>query len=171
MKSPLNYLGGKSRLAARIVDLIPKHTCYCEPFCGAAWVLFAKDPAMSKVEVINDADGELVNFWRIIQHHLEEFLRYYKYAVVSRKVFELENRKDPTTLTDIQRAVRYHYLQKLGFGGKTHGRTFGVSASSGPRLNLATIEDTLLEVHWRLERVIVENLDAVAFIARYDRPA
>ena len=83
LRSPLNYLGGKSRLAERIVKLIPEdHTCYCEPFCGAAWVLFAKEP--SRVEVINDADGELVTFWRVVQNHLEEFLRYYKWALISR---------------------------------------------------------------------------------------
>ena len=133
MNSPLNYLGGKSRLAEKIVKLFPKdHVCYCEPFCGAAWVLFRKEP--SKTEVINDADGELVTFWRVIQNHLEEFLRYYRFAVIARKIWDIENKKDPGLLTDIQRAVRYYYLQRLGFGGKTSGRTFGTSTTGGPRL-------------------------------------
>jgi DNA adenine methylase len=144
------------------------HTCYCEPFCGAAWVLFAKEP--SKVEVINDLDGELVTFWRVIQNHLEEFLRYFKWAVVSRRLFELEQKKDPVTLTDIQRAVRYFYLQRNAFGGKTYGRTFGTGATSGPRLNLGNMEETLLDIHWRLERVTVEHLDARKCIQVYDRP-
>jgi len=59
MKSPLTYIGGKSRLAktiAPIVDATP-HECYCEPFCGAAWILFAKEKGTSKAEVVNDADG------------------------------------------------------------------------------------------------------------------
>jgi len=168
MHSALNYMGGKSRLADRIVQQIPPHVCYCEPFCGAAWVLFAKEP--SKVEVINDADGELVTFWRVIQNHLEEFLRYYKYAVVSRRIFELEQKKSPDTLTDVQRAVRYYYLQKMAFGGKSTGRTFGTSALGPPRLNFITMEDVLLDVHWRLTRVVVENLDACECIRRYDRP-
>jgi len=168
VQSPLNYLGGKSRLVKTIVPLIPQdHICYCEPFCGAAWVLFGKEP--SKVEIINDMDGELVTFWRVIQNHLEEFLRYCKFAVVSREIFELEKRKDPATLTDIQRAVRYYYLQKNGFGGKTHGRTFGTGATSPPRLNLTNIEERLLEVHWRLSRVFIEHLDACECIRRYDR--
>lgn len=169
MHSPLNYLGGKSRLAERIVKMLPEdHICYCEPFCGAAWVFFAKDP--SKSEVLNDADGELVNFWRVLQNHLEEFLRYYRFAVVSRKIFDWENMKIPETLTDIQRAVRYYYIQKLGFGGKTFDRTFGTSATGPARLNLMTIEDRLLDVHARLARVVIENLDACACIERYDRP-
>lgn len=169
VRSPLNYLGGKSRLAERIVKLIPEdHVCYCEPFCGAAWVLFAKEP--SRVEVINDADGELVTFWRVVQNHLEEFLRYYKWALISRRLFELENMKNPETLTDIQRAVRYFYTQKLGFGGKTYKRTFGYSATEPSHLGVATIQDRLLEVHWRLEKVTIEHLDAIDVIQRYDRP-
>lgn len=61
MKSPLSYLGGKSRLAKRIVSMIPgDHVTYVEPFCGAAWVFFSKE--QSQVEVLNDADGELANF-------------------------------------------------------------------------------------------------------------
>ena len=170
MRSPLNYLGGKSRLADRIVKLIPDdHVCYCEAFCGAAWVLFTK--AESKVEVINDMDRELVTFWRVVQNHLEEFLRFYRHAVISREIFEIEKKKDPTTLTDIQRAARYYYLQRLAFGGKTVDRTFGTSALGTPRLNIANIEETLLEVHWRLKKVTIENLPALECIRRYDRPS
>jgi DNA adenine methylase len=130
-------------------------------------VLFAKEP--SRAEVINDLDSELITFWRVLQNHLEEFLRYYKFAVVSREIFELEKRKDPFTLTDIQRAVRYFYLQKLGFGGKTVGRTFGTSAESPSNLNLLSMEDHLLEIHWRFKRITIEHLPAVECIRRYDR--
>jgi DNA adenine methylase len=172
MKSALPYLGGKSRLASQVIKEIPTdHICYVEPFCGACWVLFAKEP--SKAEIINDADSELTTFWRVIQNHLEEFQRYYKFAVTSREIFELEKRKDPSLLTDIQRAVRYFYLQKLGFGGKTSGRTFGTSATQPGRLNLLNIEEHLLELHWRLSppRVTIEHLDALDCIRRYDRPS
>jgi DNA adenine methylase len=168
MRSPLSYLGGKSRLAAQIIKEIPAdHTCYVEPFCGACWVLFSKEP--SKSEVINDLDLELVTFWRVIQHHLDEFKRFYKYAVTSREIFELNKRTDPENLTDIQRAARYFYLQKLGFGGKTTGRTFGTSATGPARLNLLNLEDHLLEVHWRFQRVVIEHLKALDCIRRYDR--
>lgn len=168
MNSPIIYFGGKSRLSKRIVPMIPKdHVCYCEPFCGAAWILFKKQ--ISQVEVINDVDSELVNFWRIIQRHLQPFLEYFKFAVISREVFNLENRKDPATLTDLERAVRYYYLQRLSFGGKTSGRTFGSGAMRPMNLNLTTIEESLLEIHWRLERVTIEHLDACRCIEKYDR--
>ena len=169
MNSPLPYLGGKSRLADRIVRLIPAdHLCYCEPLCGAASVFFRKEP--SKVEVLNDADGELVTFWRVIQNHLEEFLRYFKFALVSREIFKIEQQRAPSTLTDVQRAVRYFYLQKTCFGGHVRKRTFGTGATSPSGLNLTTLEETLLEVHWRLARVTVEHLDVCDCIRLYDRP-
>lgn len=168
MKSPLNYHGGKSKLVSQILPLIPPHVCYCEPFIGAGWILFAKKPA--RVEVINDYDSELVTFWRVIQNHLEEFLRFYKYAIISRKIFDLEKLKSPATLTDIQRAVRYYYLQRLSFGGLTVNRHFGTGTTRASNLVLSTMEDTLLDVHWRLQTVTVENLDGCECIRRYDRP-
>lgn len=167
-KSPIPYLGGKSRLADQIVKRIPKdHLCYCKPFCGSAKILFAKKP--SKSEVINDSDGELITFWRVVQNHLEPFLDYYRWAVISRKLFDLEKSKRPETLTDIQRACRYFYLQKLSFGGKTTDRSYGVSTERGNRLNLADLQVTLLDVHWRLEGVSIECLDGLECIRRYDR--
>jgi DNA adenine methylase len=168
MRSPLNYLGGKSKLVARIVPMIPPdHTCYCEAFAGGAWVLFGKE--RSKCEVINDMDKELVTFWRVVQNHLEEFLRYFKYALVSRELFNIENRKDPTTLTDIQRACRYYYLQRLAFGGRTAGRTFGTGTTGPANLDVTAIQERILEVHWRLARVTIEDLPALDCISRYDR--
>lgn len=169
VNSPIPYLGGKSRLAKTILPRIQAdHACYVEPFCGSAKIFFAKQP--SKTEVLNDADGELVTFWRVVQNHLQPFLDYFKWAVVSRKLFELEEMKRPETLTDIQRAVRYFYVQRLGFGGHTTGRTYGTVTKGGPRLNLTDLEESLLQVHWRLERVNIECLDALECIRRYDRP-
>ena len=68
-KSPLAWVGGKSKLTSTIIPLIPKHSCYVEVFAGAAWVLFRKDS--SKVEVINDINGDLITLYRVIQNHLE----------------------------------------------------------------------------------------------------
>lgn len=73
MKSILNYIGGKSLLAEKIVKKIPQHTCYVEPFTGAGWVFFRKPP--SKVEILNDRNGDLVAMYRCIQNHLEEFVK------------------------------------------------------------------------------------------------
>ena len=61
INSPFKWVGGKSRLRKFIIPLIPEHQCYVEPFGGAAWVLFGKSP--SRIEVLNDIDEELINFF------------------------------------------------------------------------------------------------------------
>ena len=127
MNSPLAYIGGKSKLAKTIIDMMPEHKSYCEVFAGAAWVFFKK--AVSKYEVINDLDSDLVVFYRVLQNHLEEFLRQFKWLLSSREWFEDWKRQQAAGgLTDIQRAARYYYLQRLCFGGRVKGRTARRSA-------------------------------------------
>ncbi|KJS29547.1 MAG: hypothetical protein VR64_20560 [Desulfatitalea sp. BRH_c12] len=169
MDSPLAYIGGKSKLSKTIISMIPKHRAYCEVFAGAAWVFFRKEP--SKYEVINDLDGDLVCFYRVIQNHLEEFLRQFKWLIASREWFEDWKRQQAAGgLTDIQRAARYYYLQRLCFAGRVRGRTFGASPMSRPRINLLRIEEEMSEVHLRLSGVTIEHLTWQQFIKTYDKP-
>lgn len=169
MRSPLTgWMGGKSQLSRRIVPQIPEHLCYVEPFAGAAWVFFRK--AESQVEVLNDINHELVTFYRCVQHHLEEFIRYFKWVLISRDEFERLKRVDPSTLTDIQRAARFYYIQQQCFGGRLISPTFGYAAVRAPKFNLLRIEETLSETHVRLARVYIECLPYSEIIKRYDKP-
>lgn len=161
------WIGGKRRLAKHILPLFPDHTCYVEPFAGGAALFFLKD--ISKVEVLNDINLDLVTLYRVIQHHLEEFLRQFKWALSSRKIFEWLQDTPPETLTDIQRAARFFYLQKLAFGGKVRGQSFGTATTSPPRLNLLRLEEELSQAHLRLARVCIEHLNWLACIEKYDR--
>jgi len=70
------WIGGKRRLAKTILPLFPEHRCYVEPFAGAAALLFAKEE--SSVEVLNDINGELINLYRVLKHHLIEFLNQFR---------------------------------------------------------------------------------------------
>lgn len=168
-KPIIPWIGGKRRLAKSILPLFPHHVCYVEPFCGGAALFFLKD--ISKAEVLNDVNGEVVNLYRVVKHHLEEFCRQFKHALVSRQIFEWLKETPPETLTDIQRASRFFYLQKMAFGAKVSSQTFGVSASGPPRLNLLRIEEDLSQAHLRLSRTTIEHLDWQICMARYDRPA
>jgi DNA adenine methylase len=125
MKSFLSYLGGKSLLAGKIIKKIPEHTCYCEVFAGAAWLLFKKEE--SEVEIINDINTDLVTLYRVIKNHLEEFIRYLKWILVSRDEFGRFRDENPDTLTDIQKAVRFYYLLKNGYSSRIANPTFSVS--------------------------------------------
>ena len=77
---------------------------------------------------------------------------------------------NPDTLTDLERAARFLYLQRTAFGGKVSGRNFGVSADRPARFNLTTLEPMLEDVHTRLSSVVIECLPYAEFIARYDKP-
>lgn len=162
------WMGGKSLLAKRIVERIPEHTCYVEPFAGAAWVLFRKPE--SKVEVINDINKDVVTLYRCIQWHLEEFVRYFKWVLVSRDEFERLKKAPPETLTDIQRAARFYYLQQACFGGRIASPSFGYGKARPSKLNLLRIEEYLSAAHLRLARAYVECLPYAEIIKRYDGP-
>ncbi|MBW2606150.1 MAG: DNA adenine methylase [Deltaproteobacteria bacterium] len=168
MNSPFAYIGGKSKLSDTIIKMIPEHRAYCEVFAGAAWVFFRKEP--SKYEAINDLDSELIAFYRVLQHHLEEFLKQFKWLLSSREwFFDWKRQQEAGGLTDIQRAARYYYLQRHTFGGRVKNRTFGTAPMSRPRINLLRMEEELSEVYLRLATVVIENLSWQEFIQRYDR--
>ncbi len=167
MNSIIPWIGGKRRLAKQILPLFPEHTCYVEPFCGAAGLFFTKEP--SKVEVLNDVNSDLTTLFRVLQHHLDEFVRQFRWALVSRELFEWCKATPPYTLTDIQRAARFYYLQKTGFGGVPSNHAFGSRTTAPPSINLLRIEEDLSGAHLRLSRVYIENLDWQKCIEKYDR--
>jgi DNA adenine methylase len=167
MSKPLfPYVGGKRKLAKHILPLFPVHKTYVEPFCGAAAIFFLKEP--SKAEVLNDINGELINLYRVVAHHLEEFYKQFKWALYSRQIFEWERLKHPHTLTDIQRAVRFMYLQKSAFGGKVAGQSFGAGPNPA-KFNFLSLESELSSAHLRLQRVVIEHRPWAAIIEQYDR--
>ncbi len=162
------WLGGKRRLADKLIPLFPSHECYVEVFCGGAALYFLR-PMPAPVEILNDINGELVNLYRVVQHHLEEFVRQFKWAISSRQVFKWLQQQPTEPLTDIQRAARFYYLQRHAFGGRIEGQTFG-TATTSPTINLLRIEEGLSAAHLRLAGgTTVENLSWQDCIRRYDR--
>lgn len=161
------WLGGKRRLADTIIPRFPPHTCYVEVFAGGAALYFLRPPA--EVEVINDINGDIVNLYRVVQNHLEEFVRQFKWALSSREIFKWLQETPSQTLTDIQRAARFFYLQHQAFGGRVDGQTWG-TATTAPAVNLLRIEEQLSAAHLRLAGTYIERLDWRECMRRYDRP-
>lgn len=161
-------MGGKRRLAKHILPLFPDHECYVEPFCGGAALFFMKEPSGS--EVLNDINGDLIRLYRVVRHHLEEFVKQFKWALVSREMYKWIESTPPETLTDIQRAARFYYVVKAGFGARLRNPTFGTGTIGGPKLNLLRIEEDLSQAHLRLARTFIENLAWDECVLRYDRP-
>ena len=165
------YIGGKRRLAERLIKRIAAvpHQTYAEVFVGMGGVFFRRR-SRPRSEVINDRSGDVANLFRILQRHYPQFMDTLRFQVTSRREFERLKASDPATLTDLERAGRFLYLQRLAFGGKVAGRNFGVDPRSSAGFNLTTLEPLLADVHERLAGVVIEQLDWAAFIDRYDRP-
>jgi DNA adenine methylase len=168
MIGPLPYIGGKRAIAKKIIAVFPKHTTYVEPFAGGAQVFFHKEP--SKVEVLNDLDGEMVNFFRVCQQHYEELLRYTRFLIVSRKWHEVLKATDPVTLTDIQRAARHLYLLKNSYAGLIRKLDYKCHVAQPPGLNPERLPEIIAETSKRLARVQLECLPYEKVLERFDRP-
>ncbi len=173
INSPFKWVGGKSRLRKAIIPLIPAHQCYVEPFGGAAWVLFGKPP--SPIEVLNDIDEELINFFRVVKRQPEELIKSFDLDLVSRGEFQRLADIEPRSLSEVERAHRFYYLIMAGWGGEARYPRFQTSTSDGGHGNrligaLKTLRRRIEPVHNRLKTVIIENLDWSECIDRYDRP-
>lgn len=171
LTTPAAYVGGKRLLAAKIARLVDDiaHDTYAEGFVGMGGVFFRR-VRRPRVEVINDASRDVATLFRILQRHYPQFMDTLKFQITSRRRFDELVATDPDTLTDLERSARFLYLQRLTFGGKVAGRTFGVNPASPARFDLTTLSQRLEDLHERLASVVVECLDFEAFLNRYDRP-
>lgn len=168
---PAPYIGGKRILSKAIIHRINKtpHEAYAEPFVGMGGV-FLRRSQQPRMEVINDINGEVANLFRILQRHYPQFMETLRFQITSRREFERLSRTDASTLTDLERAARFLYLQRLAFGGKVRGQNFGVVREGGGRFNLLKLAPQLEDIHERMAGVVIENLAWRAFMERYDRP-
>jgi len=167
MIGPISYIGGKNRLARTIIKLFPEHTTYVEAFAGGAQVFFHKQP--SKVEILNDLDGEVINFLRVCQWHHEELVRTLRYHVPSRQWFDLLKRTDPVTLTDVQKAARFLFLQKNCFAGLVTKQHYHYGVVQRPNYNPKLLPEVIAQAHERLQLVQLESLPYDQILKRYDR--
>lgn len=169
MKTPISYYGGKQLMARYIIPNIPKHITYVEPFCGGAAIFFAK--TKSDVEILNDTDKELINFYEILQNDFISFEKEIKISLHSRDL----HRKawtvytNPDMFSKLKRAWAIWILSSQGFGGqlssswgrdKTQNKT--VKVIRNKRNNFT--EDYAI----RLQDVSLESRDAIKVIRTTD---
>jgi DNA adenine methylase len=166
MKSPLPYIGGKTRPAEQLINQFAPHETFIDLLCGGASILFGKEE--SRVEVINDLNDEITNFFRVCQFHHEELVRYCKFTLASRNWFELLKKTDPSTLTDIQRAFRILYLQKNSFGGRILRPNYHYFRHHRSNFNPENMRKQIEAAHKRLARVQIECLPYQQVLKKYD---
>lgn len=168
--TPCPYFGGKATFAKLIVPLIQQieHEAYLEPFVGMGGVFFRR-PERARIEIINDGSTDVANLFRVIQHHDQELIRLVSALPVSREVYDRHRGTDPATLTDIQRAARFVYLQFCSYGALPRGRSFRTMRRVRPALRQSSVQARFEKLAARLDGVVVESLSALDFVKRYDR--
>jgi hypothetical protein len=159
----LSWPGGKSRHLKRILPHIPASAGYIEAFAGGCAVLLAKPK--SRLEVVNDVNGDLVNLYRVAANHPDELVRKFLELPGSREQIKhsRELLKTSGCLTDVQRAALFLHLNKRSFGGS--GTTLAIArnpASSAFMDNAKIIE----RIHAFQRRSLWQGHDVVCLQTR-----
>ena len=166
------WIGGKRHLARRICRILAgtPHDAYAEPFVGMGGV-FLRRAQRPRVEVINDVSGDVVTLFRVLQRHPEALLRELRWPTAMRVEFDRLKGARIQDLTDIERAARFLYLQRLAYAGKVHGRNFGVDPTQGQSLLEPGAPGAAPGARCTraLAGVVIEHLDWSEFLERYDR--
>lgn len=169
MKTPISYYGGKQKLCKTIIDLIPSHNLYCEPFIGGGAVFFAKEP--SPVEILNDTNKELINFYSVVQNKFVDLDRRIRATLHSRRLHEDATviYSNPHLFDEVERAWAVWVLSSQSFGSMLDG-TWGyerVSDSTTKKINnKKNLVSSDLAV--RLQNVQIECADALYVIQSRD---
>ena len=170
LRSPIKWFGGKGNFVGKLLPLIPPHSCYVEVFGGSGTLLFAKE--MSKVEVLNDLDSDLVNFYRVF-HNPEMFKRLQwkcRYTLYSRELYLEFQNTWKTEQDPVERVHKWFFLVRMAFSsffGKT-GVAFAHQRNCAKQLSTAV--DNFEEVFDRLRHVQIENESWEIMFDRYDSP-
>lgn len=169
MNSILNYPGAKWGMAKQIVSMMPPHRSYLEPFFGSGAVLFNKPP--SAIETVNDIDGDIVNFFKVVRERPEELAEAISLTPYSRDVFNDAHENRGTTAFD--RAYRFAIRSRMGHGFKTYQKTgFKIDVYARERSYCVncwnTMPERIFEAAARLKDVQIENRPALELIQKFN---
>lgn len=169
MNTLFGWPGGKKNMVQRLLQLLPKHKTYVEPFCGSARLLFAKPP--SDVEIIRDANADLMNFFLVAAFRPAALAAAFERACMHPAVFKRLRTADLSSHDEVAQAFRFAYLQWFSFGAK--GEHFAWPSKERGRwmtkgARLARVRRMLRDASVRLRGVIIDCGDAREIIRRYD---
>jgi DNA adenine methylase len=168
MKTPLRYYGGKQQLSAAILKLIPEHKIYVEPFIGGAAVYFAKEPSAS--EVINDTNGELINFYEVLKRDFSALQQEIEISLHSRKLHHQAEvvYANPDMFGRVKRAWAVWMLANSSYGAMLGG-SFSFDRSGKISLHLNNKRKSFdADYAIRLQNTTIECCDALRIIRTYN---
>lgn len=168
-RTPISYYGGKQKLIPHILPRIPEHTLYGEPFCGGAAIFFAKEP--SEIEVINDTNRELVNFYRVLQNDFVSLEKEIRITLHSRDL----HRKawviytNPDLFSEVKRAWAVWVLSSQSFSCMLDGSWgYDKTENRSPKTTQGRKERFTEDLAIRMQNVHLECTDALYVIRSRD---
>lgn len=174
MNSPFAWPGGKRNLKKTLLSLIPEHEIYVEVFAGSAKLLFAKP--LSRCEVMNDINGDVTNFFRVVKHRPAALAELFDHEIVHAERFR-DLRRQPMPEDELHRALRFAYLVWYSYGAK--GEHFASSSAKGKldnksakmKRSLDRVRELLDATATRLRNVLIEQRSFDEILLRYDSDA
>jgi DNA adenine methylase len=177
VNSPFSYFGSKNRISTKILSFFPPHYAWVEAFCGSASITFAKSP--SKIEIINDIDDQIVNFFEQLRNNKEALLEAIEFTPYSLTEFRL-SKSNQENLTPLEKARRFIVRAMMtvngAYGKSSAGFSFSQSYSRNnteARVNRwNNLPERLLPIYERLKTIRIENRDARELLKMFvNRPA
>lgn len=168
VKPPFAYYGGKTTLAPTIAGLLPEHEHYVEPFAGSLAVLLAKKP--SRAETVNDLDGDLVTFWRVLRDQPEELERVCALTPHARGEWLASREGIADSPNNLERARRVWTILTQSRGNNLTGNGWRYRINASASLMPAMVESYARRISpaaERLKAVTIECRDAVEMIREY----
>jgi len=174
MRTPIMWFGGKGMLVKKLLQFVPPHDAYIEPFFGGGSLFFAKRPV--KIEVINDIDKDLMNFYSVLRDE-EKFAHFHRLVYLTpysrceyKRVLEKFRRRE--WKDDVERAYLFFVIARMSFSGEFGGGwSYSVTEvrenMSGSVSKYLSVIDMLPEVHERLRYAQIECDDWLSVWKRY----
>lgn len=169
MKTPITYYGGKQKLVTKILPLIPKHNLYCEPFIGGGAIFFAKQP--SDVEVINDTNKSLIDFYRVAQNDFTSLEKEIRISLHSRDLHRKAKAiyENPDLFPELKRAWAVWILSSQSFSSKLDGNWgYDIKKNTTSKKITNKRENFSEEIAIRLQNAQIECADALRIINSRD---
>lgn len=169
LKTPVTYWGGKQMMVPHIIPRIPEHTTYCEPFFGGGAVFWSKP--QSKVEIINDLNRAVINFYRQVECNFEALQQRIRSTLHSRSLYEdaMVMYSNPHLFTDLDLAWAFYVCCNQGFAGQIGTWGFGTTTNTCEKKDFNRRENFTQELRERLEKVQMECHDALYLLRLRDR--
>jgi len=171
MKTPISYYGGKQTMLKHMEPLVPSHLVYTEAFCGGAALYWAKKPA--DIEVLNDINGNLINFYRVLKSRFNELYEKIETTLHSREMFDFASivYDYPNFFDPVTRAWALWVKSKMGFASMLDG-TFGYDKTSNSMCKKieGSKQSFTIALQKRIERTQIECTNALHVIESRDCP-